>query len=105
MMAFWNRWKRRAESEPAPVDAIECTGVVERLYEYLDEELDDPMLVERIRKHLEICQRCHPQYRFEEAFLEFVSEMGRANMPPELRGKVFRRILEEEHSGGDKGPL
>lgn len=75
---------------------IDCGGVMAKLYEYLDGELDDPGLVEKIRAHLDKCRRCYPRYNFEKAFLRFVSERGHASAPPELRRKIFRSLLEKE---------
>ena len=95
MTAFWRRRKRRGESDEAAMGGIDCEAAFERLYEYLDEELDDPELVRKIREHLQICQRCEPRFQFEEAFLKFVSEVGRTTAPPGLRRKIFQRILEE----------
>lgn len=92
MMGFWKLGRRPAKMPPGGID---CGGVMQRLYEYLDEELDDEM-VERISQHLEVCKKCYPQYAFEKAFLRFLSEQGRVGAPPELRRKIFQSILEEE---------
>ncbi len=75
---------------------IDCGGVMAQLYEYLDGELDDPALQEKIRVHLEKCRRCYPRYNFEKAFLRFVSDQGHTSAPPELRRKIFQALLEEE---------
>jgi mycothiol system anti-sigma-R factor len=75
---------------------IDCGGVMAKLYEYLDGELDDPALREKIRAHLEKCRRCYPRYNFEKAFLRFVSDQGHTSAPPELRRKIFQALLEEE---------
>jgi anti-sigma factor (TIGR02949 family) len=77
-------------------NGIDCHEVMQRLYEYLDEEIESAELVERIRAHLEICQRCYPQYRFERAFLRFLQHSRVAAAPTELRRRIFERILEEE---------
>ncbi len=94
MTALW-RWGKRAK-RGADTAGIDCAGVMEQLYEYIDEELDDDALVEKIRAHLELCQDCFPRYRFEKTFLRFLSEQGRNSAPHELRHKIFQRLLEEE---------
>lgn len=94
MMAFWDRWRRRARDAGASEGGIDCAGVLERLYEYIDQELDDAELMEKIRVHLEICQRCYPRFQFEKTFLEFVAELARTKAPPELKRKIFQRLLE-----------
>ncbi len=82
----------------SPPGGIDCADVVDQLYEYIDEELDDEA-VERIRAHLRLCKRCFPRYDFEKAFLRFLSEQARVSTPPELRRKIFQEILEEESRG------
>ena len=94
MSALW-RWGKRAK-RGADTAGLDCAGVMEQLYEYIDEELDDAALVERIRAHLEVCQTCFPHYRFEKTFLRFLSEQGRNSAPRELRHRIFQRLLEEE---------
>lgn len=96
MTGLWRWGKRRKRGADAA--HIDCAGVMEQLYEFIDEELDDDALVKRIRAHLEICQNCFPQYRFEKAFLRFLSEQGGNSAPRELRHKIFQRLLEQESS-------
>jgi len=88
-------WLMKAKPPPGGID---CRGVMEQLYEYIDGELDDEM-VERIRRHLKLCKRCYPRYDFEQAFLHFLSDHGRASAPPALRRKIFASLLEEEAEG------
>lgn len=94
MTPFWRRRKKDGNSGPI---AIDCGGVMERLYEYIDGELDDDKLVEAIRQHLDMCKACFPRYDFERAFLRFISDKGANSAPPELRRKIFARLLEEEN--------
>ncbi|NIR46017.1 MAG: mycothiol system anti-sigma-R factor [Gemmatimonadetes bacterium] len=82
---------------PSP-GGIDCAEVMAQLYEYIDGELDDEK-IERIRGHLEKCQRCYPRYNFEAAFLRFLKQQGRTKAPPELQRKIFKAILEEESRG------
>lgn len=93
MMGFFK--PRKTDPLPKAPGGIDCGGVMQQLYEYLDGELDAEM-VERIREHLEVCKRCYPHYSFEKAFLRFISEHARVETPPRLRRKVFQSILEEE---------
>ncbi len=94
MTAFWKvgGWMSKAMPPPGGID---CGGVMQQLYEYIDEELDEET-VKKIRQHLEKCQRCYPRYNFEKAFLRFLGDQGRVAAPPELRRKIFAGILAEE---------
>lgn len=47
---------------------MDCHDVMKRLWEYMDDELT-PDDTAAVREHLEMCARCHPQYRFQLAFL------------------------------------
>lgn len=98
MMAFWRLGRRKGGASKTPPGGIDCAGVVARLYEYIDEELDEET-VWKIRGHLELCKKCYPHYDFEKAFLRFLSEHGRVEAPPELKRKIFQCILEEESQG------
>lgn len=99
MRGFWD-WIKSGFASVAgsPADRIDCQQVMAQLYEYIDRELHDPQVMEQIRRHLQLCKKCYPRYHFEKAFLEFLAEQARNPAPPDLRQKVFQRILEEEHS-------
>jgi len=95
MTAFWKLGKRKGRGTPPP-GGIDCSDVVAQLYEFIDGELEDAEAVAKIRAHLDLCKRCYPHYDFEKAFLRFLAEQGRACAPPELKRRIFERILEEE---------
>lgn len=97
-MGFWDWLKGWFGKGGSPPGGIDCEQVMAQLYEYIDDELHDPETIVRIREHLRLCKKCYPRYHFERAFLEFLAEQARNPAPPELRHKVFQRILEEEHS-------
>jgi mycothiol system anti-sigma-R factor len=80
-----------------PPGGIDCKGVLAKLYEYIDGELDEET-IETVRAHLEKCKLCYPRYDFESAFVRFLGEHGKATVPDKLRHRVFEAILEEESS-------
>jgi mycothiol system anti-sigma-R factor len=81
---------------------IRCEHVLERLWDFLDGELpaEDEAAV---KKHLEICNRCYPQYDFQRAYFEYTRRLREADRAPHtLRRQLFQRILEQEaHKGGN----
>ncbi len=93
MTGFIKDWMERVMPAPGGID---CGRVMAQLYEYIDGEIEDEETVGKIRKHLELCQKCYPKYNFERAFLRFISDQGRTSAPPELRRKIFHSLLEEE---------
>jgi mycothiol system anti-sigma-R factor len=76
---------------------IPCDQVVAKLWEYLDQELAEETSVQ-VQQHLEICGRCFPQYDFQRAYREYLRQVQRESVPPELRHRIFEAILAEEAS-------
>lgn len=73
---------------------LPCHEVMPRLWEYIDGELT-PERTDQIRAHLEMCERCFPRYDFQRAFVAFLQRQRREPAPPELRRRVFQRLLAE----------
>ncbi len=73
--------------EGAPID---CQAALERVYEYLDGELD-PDWSEKITVHLERCRKCYPYFDFERIFLDHIRSRG---FVPERSERLERRLLE-----------
>jgi mycothiol system anti-sigma-R factor len=71
-----------------------CTEVLDRVYSYLDGELDGSGRAE-IRQHLEECGPCLREYGLEEAVKRLVHKhCGHDVVPGDLRIKVLARIQE-----------
>ena len=82
----------------ADAKEIPCSEAAERVYEYLDGELE-PELAREVRCHVEQCKRCYPMYNWEQMFLDFVRESAdRAEENPELRQKVEALLDREAES-------
>jgi hypothetical protein len=63
---------------------ISCQDALERLYEYLDKELDDS------------CSRCYPHLTFERTFLDVVRKTEPTEGPPEeLKGRILELLAKE----------
>jgi len=72
---------------------IPCDHVVERLWDFLDDEIDDPVVQRRIEAHLEICARCFPEYDYRRAFLALLERHADDPIPPGLRRSMFQRLM------------
>jgi mycothiol system anti-sigma-R factor len=71
---------------------VPCTEVLERLYTYLDGEIEDHGYAQ-IRQHLDECGPCLREYGLEEAVKRLVHKCcGAEPAPSELRVKVMTRI-------------
>ena len=71
---------------------VECSEVLERVYEYLDGEMDAER-VHVIREHLDECGPCLRAFGLEDSVKALVKRCcGSDDVPSDLRGKVMSRI-------------
>lgn len=76
---------------------ISCQDALKLIYEFLDGELDH-VPEEEVRAHFDVCQRCFPHLRLEEAFRAAVKRACRGECaPPELRSRVAELLGEIDH--------
>ena len=68
-----------------------CTEVLDRVYEYLDGELDRER-THVIREHLDECSPCLAEYGLEDAVKAIVKRSCCDPAPADLRSKVMLRI-------------
>jgi mycothiol system anti-sigma-R factor len=73
---------------------VPCTEVLDRVYSYLDGELESPDCA-KIRQHLDECGPCLREYGLEEAVKHLVHKCcGSDRASGELRAKVMARIQQ-----------
>jgi anti-sigma factor (TIGR02949 family) len=72
---------------------MECADVVQRLWEYLDDELAAKEAA-AVDRHLARCAHCRPHYHCDRAFLELiVRSLSRpCPVPVGLRAAVLTRL-------------
>lgn len=76
-------------------EMLDCDAVMRQLWDFLDGELT-PRTEDAIRAHLAVCQRCHPQYDFEAAFLRSLARARRTHARPgALRARVLSLLRAE----------
>jgi mycothiol system anti-sigma-R factor len=68
-----------------------CSEVLDRVYEYLDGELDRERM-HVIKDHLEECSPCLAEFGLEDAVKAIVKRSCLDHAPADLRSKVMRRI-------------
>ncbi|MCW2889016.1 MAG: hypothetical protein QOE54_4470 [Streptosporangiaceae bacterium] len=69
-----------------------CVEVLDRIYTYLDGELDQGACAE-VRQHLDECGPCLREYGLEEVVKKLVGKScGCDPVPGDLRSKVLGRI-------------
>lgn len=70
---------------------ISCEEVIERLFDYLDRELDAHTRQE-IDRHLERCHDCFSRAEFERRLRERVASTGTQPAPERLRRRINELI-------------
>jgi len=80
---------------------IPCEHVLDRLWDFIDGELSTAD-EEAVKRHLEICNRCYPQYNFQRAYFEYTRRIqDRDQAPPSLHRRLFEAILAREAKRGE----
>lgn len=73
---------------------VDCSKVLERVWLYLDGEIDDGD-VDEIRQHLDECAPCLRQYGLDQAVKALVARSCRCDpAPPDLRERVRQRLID-----------
>lgn len=77
---------------------LHCHEVLAQLWQYIDAELTQE-LAAQVEAHLDMCQRCFPQYNFHRAFVTFIGTAAEVRLPKHVRRRIFARLLAEESGG------
>lgn len=72
---------------------LSCEEVIERLFDYLDGELDTGCSAD-IDRHLEQCRECFSRAEFECRLRARITQSGETKAPDRLRRRI-RNILDE----------
>ncbi|QTF92019.1 zf-HC2 domain-containing protein, partial [Halomonas sp. BM-2019] len=70
-----------------------CEEVIERLFDYLDRELEVQQ-AEDIERHLTRCRDCFSRAEFERRLRARVDASGTVRAPPRLHRRI-RRLLDQ----------
>ena len=71
--------------------AVPCEDVLDRVYEFIDGEIDGQRRHE-IKEHLEECSPCLQKFGLEETVKAIVKRSCSDPAPPDLRAKVLSHI-------------
>ena len=84
---------------PDEIHSIDCDMAIRKLWDYLDEELDDQKMAE-VRHHLDECSSCLPHAEFSEKFLSALNQVRERHlMPVEARAQVMAALANAGYSG------
>jgi mycothiol system anti-sigma-R factor len=76
-----------------------CDEALAHLYTYLDGELDDHVIAERIRHHLVECPPCDDAFTFEERLKVAVRTKLREDVPMEFIQRIQIVIRSQSIEG------
>lgn len=90
-----------ADGEECPAcQPISCMEAMERVYEYLDGELED-LSHREVAHHFSVCKRCYPHLRLEERFLALLHSAQREERAPaHLKDQVLEVLAAEAAEPG-----
>ncbi len=71
---------------------ISCEEVIDRLFDYLHQELDGDTSAE-IERHLERCHDCFSRAEFERKLRERIAGSGQEEAPERLRRRI-RKMMD-----------
>jgi len=80
-------------------DHAECLEAIDRLYRYLDGELEGVDQVD-VQRHLEACMPCLEAFEFEAELKVFIASRCREQAPTHLRTRIVHAIFEERPGPG-----
>lgn len=69
----------------------ECEEALDRLFEYIDEELSADEL-RTIGAHLKTCPPCEAEHKINQKIKNLTSRTGRDTAPTELRERILASI-------------
>lgn len=72
-----------------------CNGYIERIYEYLDEELDIKEKA-NLEKHLETCSDCRTMFtELNTMHFEILNAIETVPLPQNLEGRILNAVIED----------
>ncbi|MGO1974219.1 MAG: mycothiol system anti-sigma-R factor [Propionibacteriaceae bacterium] len=81
---------------------IDCALALDRVYEFLDQEIDDAS-GDTIRRHLAECEPCLDRFDVEDAVKSLVNRCcSSETAPADLRAKVLGRLSAARDAAADQ---
>ncbi len=88
-----------ADGAAAALDIIDCTTAVQRMWDFLDGELDGARMRE-VEAHLTACRRCPSHFAFAQSLLESIAASRAVfEQPEELKLRVVAALRAEGFAG------
>jgi mycothiol system anti-sigma-R factor len=72
---------------------IDCRQVLTSIYGYLDNDLDQPAMIE-IKTHIELCRACFGCLEFEQLLREHMKKKTHQSCPEKVKLRI-KRLVDE----------
>ena len=69
-------------------DDIGCLEAIESLYAYLDGELDDPIAIASVERHLGHCGSCFSRAEIERKLSNHIQDSAKGRAPKALKSRL-----------------
>lgn len=81
-----------SDDKKALVEEIDCLDAIDKLYAYLDHELDDPRAIAAFEHHLTHCTTCHSRTDLETALNRLMKKAAQAPAPEALLARLQKLV-------------
>lgn len=89
------------ETPREALDYNQCQEAVQRLTEYLSQELQEDE-AEKVNQHLRRCRGCFARFHFEETLLRTIRERAeQVRAPGSLRDKILNLVGQRDEPATD----
>jgi len=70
------------------IEDIDCTEAIDKLYAYLDGEIDDAEVINRLEHHLEHCHSCFTRSQVETVLTDRMKAAAEKQTPESLKNRL-----------------
>ncbi len=80
------------EKDASNIEDIDCTEAIDKLYAYLDGEVDDADSINKLEHHLAHCHSCFTRSQLESALSERIKKAATEHTPESLQKRLHDMI-------------
>jgi mycothiol system anti-sigma-R factor len=74
------------------IEDIDCTEAIDKLYAYLDNEINDPETINKVEHHLQHCHSCFTRSQVEQALTSKMKKASSDKTPASLQKRLKTMI-------------
>jgi len=74
------------------VDNIDCIEAIDKLYAYLDGEIEDSETIDKVEEHLKHCNSCFTRSQLERELTKRMKKAAKKPAPESLQKRLHKLI-------------